>query len=143
MYELGEEVFTSELPNLYQIWSEAEVRFVLSMGRSTVLDMANRWDYQSRRHACMHAPLDDQTTTTHHPTWMDTPPTPNQITSINQSITQVIDLFGSDAENCFVAEVEGKVAGFCLGTTIEKKHSSCTWSLAPQSHGRDVCCLPI
>lgn len=62
VFELGEEVFTSELPNLYQIWSEAEV----------------------------------------------------------------IDLFGSDAENCFVAESEGNVVGFCLGTTIEKKHSSCT-----------------
>lgn len=37
----------------------------------------------------------------------------------------MIDLFGSDAENCFVAEVEREVVGFCLGTTIEKKHSSC------------------
>lgn len=62
VFELGEEVFTAELPNLFQIWSEAEV----------------------------------------------------------------IELFGSDAENCFVAESEGQVVGFCLGTTIEKKHSSCT-----------------
>lgn len=35
VYELGEEVFTSELPNLYQIWSEAEVRTVLLVSSCT------------------------------------------------------------------------------------------------------------
>jgi hypothetical protein len=30
----------------------------------------------------------------------------------------------SNSENCFVAELEGKVVGFCLGTTIEKKRNS-------------------
>ncbi len=42
------------------------------------------------------------------------------------SEAEVIDLFGSDRENCYVAEAEGEVVGFVLGTTIEKKGSSCT-----------------
>ena len=40
------------------------------------------------------------------------------------SEAEVIDLFGSDAENAFVAEVDKRVAGFLLGTTIEKRHSA-------------------
>jgi ribosomal protein S18 acetylase RimI-like enzyme len=35
-----------------------------------------------------------------------------------------MELFGSDSEHCMVAEKDGKVVGFVLGTTIEKKRSS-------------------
>lgn len=37
---------------------------------------------------------------------------------------EVIELFHADAEKCLVAEVEDKVVGFALGTTIEKSRSA-------------------
>jgi len=44
----------------------------------------------------------------------------------------VVDFFNGDSIYCLVAEVEGKVAGFCLGTTIQKpgnqiKYGYVTW----------------
>lgn len=121
MYELGEEVFTLDLPNLYQIWSESEVR-PLVYG---IVAVTYRWDHHASSDAdkpalaCMRYPMIEPPSRTRREY-------PTNTKSIN--LSKVIDLFGSDAENCFVAEVEGKVAGFCLGTTIEKKHSSCTYS---------------
>jgi len=35
----------------------------------------------------------------------------------------VVDFFNGDPEYCIVAEVESKVVGFCLGTTIQKSSS--------------------
>jgi len=32
----------------------------------------------------------------------------------------VVDFFNSDSQYCLVAEVENKVVGFCMGTTISK-----------------------
>jgi ribosomal protein S18 acetylase RimI-like enzyme len=37
---------------------------------------------------------------------------------------EVVELFNSDSELCLVAESEGKVIGFALGTTIEKDRSA-------------------
>ncbi|MCB2184877.1 MAG: GNAT family N-acetyltransferase [Deltaproteobacteria bacterium] len=37
---------------------------------------------------------------------------------------EVVGLFQSDPENCLVAEQEGRLAGFLLGTTIEKRRSA-------------------
>jgi ribosomal protein S18 acetylase RimI-like enzyme len=37
---------------------------------------------------------------------------------------EVINLFQSDSEFCLVAELEGKIVGFALGTTIEKTQSA-------------------
>ena len=34
---------------------------------------------------------------------------------------EVTEYFSSDPEYCFIAETEGKVVGFLLGTTIEKE----------------------
>ena len=36
----------------------------------------------------------------------------------------MVELFGSDSEFCQVAEYEGKVVGFVMGTTISKRRSS-------------------
>jgi len=35
-----------------------------------------------------------------------------------------VELFGSDSEFCQVAEYEGRVVGFVMGTTISKRRSS-------------------
>lgn len=35
-----------------------------------------------------------------------------------------MELFGSDSEFCQVAEYEGRVVGFVMGTTISKRRSS-------------------
>jgi hypothetical protein len=52
---------------------------------------------------------------------------------------QVVELFGSDSENCFVAVDEDKsVIGFCLGTTVEKRHSSCESKAAPAAYTVDI-----
>ncbi len=40
------------------------------------------------------------------------------------SESEVVELFGSDSEFCQVAEYEGKVVGFVMGTTISKRRSS-------------------
>jgi ribosomal protein S18 acetylase RimI-like enzyme len=45
------------------------------------------------------------------------------------SEAEVVELFGSDQEHCFVAEQGGKVVGFCLGTIIEKERNS--WRCVP------------
>jgi len=37
---------------------------------------------------------------------------------------EVIELFNSDSEFCLVAEVDDKMVGFALGTTITKNHSA-------------------
>lgn len=37
---------------------------------------------------------------------------------------EVVELFQSDSEFCFVAEVDDQIIGFLLGTTIEKSHSA-------------------
>jgi ribosomal protein S18 acetylase RimI-like enzyme len=37
---------------------------------------------------------------------------------------EVLTLFQSDPEFCLVAEVDDKIVGFALGTTIEKSHSA-------------------
>jgi ribosomal protein S18 acetylase RimI-like enzyme len=37
---------------------------------------------------------------------------------------ELVELFNSDSELCLVAESEGKVIGFALGTTIEKDRSA-------------------
>ncbi len=37
---------------------------------------------------------------------------------------ELVGLFASDSDFCFVAEVEGKVVGFALGTLIEKRRSA-------------------
>ena len=37
---------------------------------------------------------------------------------------EVIELFNTDAEFCLVAEVDDKIIGFALGTTITKSHSA-------------------
>ncbi|MFH1012570.1 MAG: GNAT family N-acetyltransferase [Candidatus Peregrinibacteria bacterium] len=39
---------------------------------------------------------------------------------------EVAELFDSDGEFCLVAEVDGRIIGFALGTLIEKPHSA--WS---------------
>jgi len=40
---------------------------------------------------------------------------------------EVVDLFASDGEFCFVADAEDTVIGFALGTLIEKRKSSWTY----------------
>lgn len=40
------------------------------------------------------------------------------------SEAEVVELYGSDQETCFVAEQAGKVVGFCLGTILEKERNS-------------------
>jgi len=42
----------------------------------------------------------------------------------HRSESEVLELFGSDSEFCRVAEYEGKVVGFVMGTTISKRRSS-------------------
>jgi ribosomal protein S18 acetylase RimI-like enzyme len=37
---------------------------------------------------------------------------------------ELIELFYADSELCFVAEVDGRIVGFALGTTIEKERSA-------------------
>jgi ribosomal protein S18 acetylase RimI-like enzyme len=37
---------------------------------------------------------------------------------------EVVGLFQSDTEYCLVAEIDERLAGFALGTTIEKSHSA-------------------
>ncbi|MCW8860098.1 MAG: GNAT family N-acetyltransferase [Deltaproteobacteria bacterium] len=37
---------------------------------------------------------------------------------------EITTLFNSDSELCLVAELDGEVIGFALGTTVEKQHSS-------------------
>lgn len=37
---------------------------------------------------------------------------------------EITTLFNSDTELCRVAELDGKIVGFALGTTVEKSHSS-------------------
>ncbi len=37
---------------------------------------------------------------------------------------EITTMFNSDSELCLVAELDGKVCGFALGTTVEKHHSS-------------------
>jgi len=36
---------------------------------------------------------------------------------------EVIDLFRSERDSCFVAELKGRVVGFALGTVIDKRNS--------------------
>ncbi|KCV68590.1 hypothetical protein H696_04882 [Fonticula alba] len=38
--------------------------------------------------------------------------------------SEVLDLFETDSDFCFVAELHGEIIGFCLGTTIQKSRSS-------------------
>ena len=40
---------------------------------------------------------------------------------------EVVDLFGLDGETCLVAELDGAVIGFALGTIIEKRRSAWTY----------------
>lgn len=40
---------------------------------------------------------------------------------------EVVELFATDGDTCLVAEMEGKVVGFALGTLIEKRRSSWTY----------------
>ncbi len=40
---------------------------------------------------------------------------------------EVIELFATDGETCLVAELDGKVVGFALGTLIEKRRSAWTY----------------
>jgi ribosomal protein S18 acetylase RimI-like enzyme len=57
---------------------------------------------------------------------------------------EVIDLFHSDSEFCLVAEVEERIVGFALGTTITKSRSA--WKYGhlfwlgtdPEYHGQGV-----
>jgi len=37
---------------------------------------------------------------------------------------EVVSFYASDSETCFVATIEGKVVGFALGNTIEKRKSA-------------------
>lgn len=37
---------------------------------------------------------------------------------------EITTLFNSDTELCLVAELEGQLVGFALGTTVEKNHSA-------------------
>lgn len=37
---------------------------------------------------------------------------------------ELVELFASDGDTCFVAELDGKVVGFALGTMIEKRRSA-------------------
>ena len=37
---------------------------------------------------------------------------------------EITTLFNSDSEPCLVAELEGKIVGFALGTTVEKQNSA-------------------
>ena len=37
---------------------------------------------------------------------------------------EITTLFNSDSELCIVAELDGKVVGFALGTTVEKQNSA-------------------
>ncbi|SHJ60977.1 Ribosomal protein S18 acetylase RimI [Malonomonas rubra DSM 5091] len=37
---------------------------------------------------------------------------------------EITTLFNSDSELCIVAELNGEVVGFALGTTVEKQHSA-------------------
>jgi len=37
---------------------------------------------------------------------------------------EVMELFSGDTENCLVAELDGKIIGFALGTTVSKAHSA-------------------
>lgn len=37
---------------------------------------------------------------------------------------EITTLFNSDSELCLVAEIDTKIAGFALGTTVEKSHSA-------------------
>lgn len=40
---------------------------------------------------------------------------------------EVVNLFASESEHCLVAEIDGQVLGFALGTVIEKRKSSWTY----------------
>ncbi|MBA2664007.1 MAG: GNAT family N-acetyltransferase [Bradymonadaceae bacterium] len=40
---------------------------------------------------------------------------------------ELVQTFASDSETCLVAEVEGRVAGFALGTLIDKRRSAWTY----------------
>jgi ribosomal protein S18 acetylase RimI-like enzyme len=40
---------------------------------------------------------------------------------------QVVDLFASDRETCLVADHEGRIVGFALGTVIDKRRSAWTY----------------
>jgi len=37
---------------------------------------------------------------------------------------EITTLFNSDSELCLVAELDGEIVGFALGTTVEKQHSA-------------------
>lgn len=37
---------------------------------------------------------------------------------------EVIDLFHADTEYCLIAEIENRIVGFALGTTVKKSHSA-------------------
>ena len=37
---------------------------------------------------------------------------------------EITTLFNSDSELCLVAELDGKIVGFALGTTVDKQHSA-------------------
>jgi len=37
---------------------------------------------------------------------------------------EIVDRFAADGETCLVAELDGEVVGFALGTVIEKRHSA-------------------
>lgn len=57
---------------------------------------------------------------------------------------QVVDLFSSDGETCLVAELDGKLVGFALGTMINKRKSSWVYgyliwlAVSPDVAGRGV-----
>jgi ribosomal protein S18 acetylase RimI-like enzyme len=54
---------------------------------------------------------------------------------------ELAELFASDADNCLVAERDGRIVGFILGTVIDKRKSAWTygwvlWLGVDEEHGR-------
>jgi ribosomal protein S18 acetylase RimI-like enzyme len=57
---------------------------------------------------------------------------------------EIVDLFGSDGEFCLIAELEGRVVGFALGTMMKKPRSSWRYGwllwlgVAPRMKGHGI-----
>ena len=57
---------------------------------------------------------------------------------------EILNLFGNEGEHCLVAEYEGKIIGFALGTTMKKPRSSWLYGwlmwlgISPRFKGRGI-----
>jgi len=56
---------------------------------------------------------------------------------------EVLDLFETDSEFCLIAEVDDKIVGFSLGTTIKKKRSAWKYGYLVRVFFFQECLFPV